>query len=125
MIEKVHRVDHLKKVTLNLEVRADSKNPVREPAEVEFIFGIGSGGLTPFEYELADREEGEEILLRIQHSTIPQVFQHLPILPRHLPEELDPVYLKVRVVKVAKADQREVIKALAEIAECGDQCCGH
>ena len=56
---------------------------------------------------------------------IPQVFQHLVFLSLNLPEHADSFYLKLKIKSVLQADQREVIKALAEIANCEDHCCGH
>lgn len=56
---------------------------------------------------------------------IPQFFQHLVFLPLNLPEDADSFYLKLKIKSVLQADQREVLKALAEIANCGDYCCGH
>jgi len=32
---------------------------------------------------------------------------------------------RVRVIDVAPAEQREVIRAIAEAANCADHCCGH
>jgi hypothetical protein len=68
---------------------------------------------------------GEEIQFLINREEIPQVFQHLLLLPLNLPDDLDSFHLRLKVMKVTPADQREVIKALAEIANCEDHCCGH
>jgi len=121
------KIDNLKKITLSLEAGTtpDSKDLNPQSSEFEFIFGLGTAGLTPFEFELADKTVGDEVHLHINQEEMPQVFQHLILPPINIPEHLDSFYLKFRVIKVIPADQREVIKALAEIANCDDHCCGH
>jgi hypothetical protein len=96
-----------------------------QPSQFEFIYGLGTSGLTPFEIQLADTTVGEEVQLHMSREDIPQVFQHLVFFPLNLPEHADSFYLKLKIKSVLQADQREVIKALAEIANCEDHCCGH
>ena len=124
---KTEKIDLLKKITLLVEAGSapDSMHPGPQSSQIEFIYGLGVSGLTPFELQLADRTVGEEIQFLINREEIPQVFQHLLLLPLNLPDDLDSFHLRLRVMKVIPADQREVIKALAEIANCEDYCCGH
>ena len=56
---------------------------------------------------------------------LPDLFQHLFIPSLAVPESISSFYLKVKIVKVSEADPKEVIKAMAEAAACGDHCCGH
>jgi hypothetical protein len=81
--------------------------------------------LTAFEYALAGKRPGDKIQLHIQSSEMGPFFQHirLPVLSRagHLPD----FFLSVRVKDIQPADSREVVKALADAAECGCSCCGH
>ena len=91
----------------------------------EFIYGLGAKGLTPIEFQLADKTVEDEVRLQINGEQIPQVFQHLILPPIKIPEDVDLLYLRFRVMEISPAEQREVIKALAEIADCGDDCCGH
>ena len=121
------KVDTLKKITLSLEAgtTSDSTDLTPQPPQFEFIYGLGTAGLTPFEFQLADRTVGDEVHLHIGHEEMPQFFQHLILPPIDIPDDLNSFYLRFRVIKVIPADQREVIKALAEIANCDDHCCGY
>ena len=114
----MEKIEALKKVTLSLEAGEGKR-------EFEFIFGLGSRGLTPFEYQLADKAEGDELTIPLKREDIPQIFQHLLVPPLNIPNDLDAFDLRVKVIKVVPAGQREVIKALSEVARCGDHCCGH
>ncbi|NNG07654.1 MAG: hypothetical protein HKM90_07960 [Desulfobacteraceae bacterium] len=123
----MEKIDLLKKITLSVEAGTapDSMDLSPRSSEIEFIYGIGVSGLTPFELQLADRTVGEEIQFLINREEIPQVFQHLLLLPLNLPDDLQTFHLRLKVMKVTPADQREVIKALAEMANCEHHCCGH
>ena len=124
---ETEKIDLLKKITLSVEAGTapDSTDLNTQSSQIEFIYGLGVSGLTPFELQLADRTVGEEIQFLINREEIPQVFQHLLLLPLNLPDDLQTFHLRLKVLKVIPADQREVIKALAEIANCEDHCCGH
>jgi hypothetical protein len=95
------------------------------PQECEFVFGIGREGLTPLEFELAGKNIGEEVLVYLKREDLAHIFQHLPIPRFCLSQPLDGFWLKLRVVGVRQADQREIIRALADMAGCGSQCCDH
>ena len=127
MPQNDEKVGPLKKIILSLQA---AKEPNSEPmTEIspgfDFIFGIGPGGLTPFEYEISDRAVGDEVTIPLNRGDLEQIFQHLTVPAVNIPEDLGSFYLKVKVMDVAPADQREVIRALAELANCGDSCCGH
>jgi hypothetical protein len=124
---ETEKIEVLKKITLSVEAGTapDATDLTPQSSQFEFIYGLGISGLTPFEIQLADKTVGEEIHLHISREEIPQVFQHLHLFPLNLPEHLDAIYLKLKITKVIQADQREVIKALAEMANCEDHCCGH
>jgi len=98
--------------------------------EIAFIFGIGSGGLTPFEYLLNDRAENEAVAFSVPALEADRFFGHLfpevlgPACGR-LFEGRDCVYFNVRVIAVETPQPREVIKAMAELAAHGHGCdCG-
>lgn len=114
----MEKVENLNKVSLLL----DSGGHVRP---FEFIFGIGTDGLSPFEFKLAGKKEGDIVELELRREAVADMFQHLPIPPLQVPQEGERFHLRVRVEKVSPADQKEIIKAMAEIASCGDHCCGH
>ena len=117
-------VDHLKKVTL--EFRFDGKT-----LPFEFIFGIASDGMCPFEYELLHKTVGDRLRLTIPPDAAGQAFAHLhaPLrmalapIATHAPLQLD-----IRIAGVREAEPREVVRAMAQAAEmdgCGGDCgCG-
>ena len=121
------RVENLKKITLNLEAGTSAQNMDMslDNPEFEFIFGIGPSGISPFEYELADKTEGQQILVELKKENFDIFFEHLhpPIL--HLINEKDSLFLNVEIKKIATADQRDVVKALADVTAHGHGCdCG-
>ena len=125
MNEPKEKVGPLKKIHLSIEAgkTLDSMDLTPSPIRFDFIFGLGSGGLTPFEYELAEKEVGETIALSLQRDRIPDMFEHLwPYLPA-FPGDAKTLYLRVHLIGLSPANQREVIKALAESAESGDHSC--
>jgi hypothetical protein len=90
----------------------------------EFIYGTGPGGLSPFEFELAGKRVGHNLELHLARKDLAGFFEHL--LPPPVLEDVPEVFaLTVRVVKIGQADEREVIKAMAEASACGSRCCGH
>ena len=117
-------VDHLKKV--QLEFRFDT-----EIVPFEFIFGIASDGMCPFEYELLHKAVGDRLRLTIPPGDAGRTFAHL-----HAPlrmalaslETPDPLQLEVQIVAVTEAGPREVVRAMAQATEkdgCGGDCgCG-
>ena len=125
MNEPKQKVSPLKKIHLSFEAgkTPDSMDLTSSPVLFDFIFGLGSGGLTPFEYELSEKEIGETMALSLQRDRIPDMFGHLwPYLPA-FPGDSKTLYLRVHLLGLSSVSQREVIKALAESAESGDHCC--
>lgn len=125
-----NKIDNLTKVTLSLQAgtapAADDLTP--EPVTFEFIYGIGSQGLTPFEFELANRSEGETVVIPVRQTEASGFFGFIrpPVLSRTSGHEA--FYLRARIVKVARAEGREVVRAMADMTacgECGGDCCGH
>ena len=117
----------LKKISLLLEAGTgpDKTDLTDEPIAFEFIFGAGSQGLSPFEFQLANKKEGDGLSMRVRGEELADLFQHLLIPSLAVPESAGTFYLKVKIVKVSEADPKEVIKAMAEAGSCGDHCCGH
>ncbi len=121
------KIDSMKKISLVLEGGngPDHMNLTASPIPCEFILGIGSEGLTPFEYELVKRSMGDEFVLQIAEDEIPYQFGHTAYFVfKHIPKT-DRFYLKVKIIDVSTPDNREVVKALAENAGHGQGCdCG-
>jgi len=120
-------VDNLRKISLSVEAGTTQKQMelTREPERLDFIYGIGSKGITPFEYELANRKKGEVVAIHVRPETASAYFAHLGcvILP-HI-DKRNETYLKVTVRDVVLPDNREIITAMAQRTECGAGCdCG-
>ena len=127
MNENLQVVGPLKKIRLLLEpgTGPDKLDLSLEPIPFEFILGVGSQGLSPFEFQLADKKEGDGLSLHIRVEELSDLFQHLLIPSLAIPESISAIHLNVKIVKVSQADPKEVIKAMAEAAGCQDHCCGH
>ena len=123
-------VDNLRKITTSVEAGTSESQMelTAEPCDVTFIFGIGTSGLTPLEYQLANRSKGESLVIRVQRGGMSDFFGHLavPFLQRiDCRKMADTFYLKVRITDIAAADNREILKAMAEKSGCGCDCgCG-
>jgi len=123
----MNRVENLRKITLAIQAGTsrEKMDLQSRPAEFEFVFGLGAEGMTPFEYELLDSTEGDEIALPLQKDEIDPTFEHLhpPIL--NLFENRTQLFLKFRILKITPADNREIVKAMAAMAGRGNGCdCG-
>ena len=123
----MEKVENLKKITLKLEAGTSPQNMdlILDKSDFEFIFGIGPSGISPFEYELVDKTEGQEVLIEIKNEDISNFFEHLhpPIIP--LNDDIEGFFLKIIIQKIAAVDHREVVKALADVTAHGHGCdCG-
>jgi hypothetical protein len=117
----------MQKITAGLETgnAPDPESATESSPTIEFVYGLGSSGLTPFEFALADKTVGDEIQLQLSQNQIPAFFGHIRLPAVLAAGESDSIVLKVRVVAISPASSREVLKTLAAIANCGDSCCGH
>jgi hypothetical protein len=121
------RVEPLKKIALTVTAgnSCHFTDHSGDTGSMEFVYGVGPDGLTPFEYALADAGVGESITVQVEEDQYETTFGHLQMmLPDALPNEF-PIFLKVRVDHVEPAHQREIIRAMAEASSCNETCCGH
>jgi hypothetical protein len=127
MEKRSAKVGPWKKITLILEagMEPETMDLTHEPVSYDFIYGTGMQGLSPFEFALADKRAGDILDLRLRREEMRSFFQHLSIPQLTVLKGISTFYLKVQVVGISEPDQREIIKAMAEAAECGDSCCGH
>ena len=119
------KIENLKKITLTLQAGTTPDTmdlPLKHP-EIEFIFGLAPEGMTPFEYELVEKTEGEEVLLLLKKDACNEFFEHLSSLFWDLFEERDELYLKAKIDAVADAENREIVRAMAERAAHGGGGC--
>jgi hypothetical protein len=123
----MNKLENMTKVTLHLEAgtTADRMDITSTALEYEFIFGIGPGGMCPFEYQLVEKAAGEEMIIHLKKEELYLLFEHLrpPII--NLFEKYDALHLKTNIIRVEKPENTEVIKALAEMTSHHHDCdCG-
>ena len=121
---KNEKVNAMNKVFLSLEggTSPEQMDLTSIPVECSFILGAGSEGLTPFEYELVNKTIGEEILIPLKRTEISSKFEHMA---RFITDNVDfgeAFYLKAKIVGIAAADNREIVKAMAEGIKHGHDC---
>ena len=121
----MNKVDNLKKITISVQAGTSQNTMDLTPKfpEIEFIFGLGPAGMTPFEYELANRSEGQHTLLHLKKKDFYSFFEHLNPPLTDLFDGREDVYLKVHIDAVKPAQNREVIKAMADMAAHGGAGC--
>ena len=130
----MNKVENLRKITLSFQAGTsnDTMDLTPKYPEFDFIFAIGPDGMTPFEYELVDKAEGEEVLLHIHKQGFYNFFEHLNPPMWDLFDDCEDVYLKATIAAIATADSRDIVKAMAEMTahggggcDCGGDCgCG-
>jgi hypothetical protein len=122
----MNTITHLKKITLFFEAgtSAAHMNLNVHPPEFQFIFGIGPEGMTPFEYKLIDKAEGDVVSFSLQKEMLGHFFEHLQPPLWHLFNGRDTIFLTVKIVTVASAENREVLKAMSERVAHGGGGCG-
>jgi hypothetical protein len=124
----------LKKVTLSLNAasagcESGKVNLTSAPVSFEFIYGLASDGLCPFESTLQDKRAGESLTLTVPTAEAHEFFGHLFLpLRQALGLQIMPqtIALKVEITAVIDAGSREVVQALAKSGSgCGGSCgCG-
>jgi len=127
MNESSDAVENLKKIGLTVQAgsKRDDMDIVSDPMVFELIFGIGTQGLTPFEFELADKRVGDVIILHLNRSQIQDSFQHIQLPPPALSGGCSELYFNFRIMSISSAENREIVSAMAAVANCGNGCCGN
>lgn len=126
MANTSEKVDALCKVRLRMEVVSEAQEKeerFRGPLAYEFVFGVGSGGLSPLEMAIQGKTEGDGMVLDVPEEGWEVFFEHLPVPDPGLLDLQSNERLRLTVEGVVHADQREVVGAMAEAAAC--DCCGH
>ena len=124
-MEENQTIDSLKKVSLLLEsgTLPDRMDLTSGPETFTFVFGAGSGGLTPFEYEIIGKAVGDEVLIRMRQEDIAYKFEYMaPLITEMIPTR-DTFYLKVKIVGITTAENLEIVRAIAENIRHGSHGC--
>ena len=121
----MNKVENLKKIALSIQAGTlqDTMNLIPKYPNIGFIFGLGAEGMTPFEYELAEKVEGENILIHLRKEDFYCFFEHLNPPLMDLFDRREDVYLKVNIDAVTPAENREIVKAMAAKAAHGGAGC--
>jgi len=119
-------VEGLRKISVTVEAGTTAERMDLEirPGSAEFIFGIATEGLTPLEARLAGKRVGETVAFSLEPRRISTVAGHLCRHLPKLPDKEEPVFLRIRIEDIRPADNREVVRAMAEMSACGEGCCG-
>ena len=124
----MNKVENLKKITLSFQAgtTADEMDLTPKHPEFSFIFGLAPEGMTPFEFDLVDKVVGDAVLLHLHKNTLNSFFEHLIPPIWDLLDSRTEVHLKVEIKEIAAAENREIVKALADrTAHGGGGCdCG-
>ena len=116
-------IENLMKVSLSVDVRdTDAGNPL--PAAFEFIYGIGSAGISPFEKQLFGKNVGDQAHYEIGPTEFEQTMGHLALPLFEQTGITSSQRLTVVVTHVVRAEDREVVKAMAGGGSCSDCGCG-
>jgi len=113
-------------VNVRLEIALPG-DETSEPHGIEFIYGLQTDGLTPFERKLADKVVGESLLFRKGMAFAPDFFGHLyPVIAPFLVDDSSGKGQDVQftVTGVSPAANRDIVKALAQKISCGSGDCG-
>ena len=115
------KVELMKRVKLTFQAgsAAGAADLSLPRADFTFIFGIGSGGLTPFESLLYQHTETEKIAFRLAGSEADLFFGHLAPPLGSLFQGRHEVFFDVRIVGIETPEPRDVIRAMAEITAHG------
>ncbi|MGD8368830.1 MAG: hypothetical protein PVG78_14420 [Desulfobacterales bacterium] len=126
MATEMDIVEALRKVSISMATAAspDPNQSDVSPKKAEFIFGIGTEGLSPLEAKLAGKRAGDIVVLSLETAQIPSIAGHLCQQLPPFPQREGPVYLHIRIDEVKPAENREIIQAMAAANACGAGCCG-
>lgn len=116
-------VENLMKVSLTIQT-GDTVTDDEPGIPFEFIYGVGPAGITPFEKALFGKGFGDRIEFDIAPSDYCETVGHLQLPLRDQAGIRAPVSLRVTITGVVRAQDREVIKAMAAGGSCSDCGCG-
>ena len=119
------KVENLKKITLSYQAGTSREAMDLTPGhpEFSFIFGLAPEGMTPFEFELVEKVEGDDLLIHLEKNSLNRFFEHLTPPIYDLFDGRDEIYLNVKILEVSTAENREIVKAMADMTAHGGGGC--
>lgn len=127
MENKSTAVGPLKKVSLLLTAGTtpELSDLIAAPEPLEFIFGVGTQGLTKFECLLDGKQAGDQGVIEVDNCNPDEIFGHIFSCLHQFHIHSSRFYLKYTITNIAEATPREVVKSLAAAGGCGSSCdCG-
>ena len=117
-------IDNLRKVALVLEVgnSQEAFTPLKDPKTLEFIYGVATHGITPFERLLYQKSTGDEVMATVDLDNADEYFGPLSHGIQSWLQGGGELVLKVGVQSVSTPADREIVKALASGGGCGCGC---
>lgn len=120
---QLQTIENLMKVTLSIQTTEPS-DAADSKAQFVFIYGIGPSGITPFEKALHGKRVGDRIRLDVPASAFCETVGHLDLPLRKPSGIMTPVTIQITVIDLERAQDREVVKAMAAGGSCSDCGCG-
>jgi len=119
----------LKKISLNYTAGTtpDLQDLITTPEPLEFIFGVGTEGLTTFECALDGKQSGDTGAIEVDQKNFEEIFGHIIPCTQTFPVTAPHYYLHYHITGISGASSREIVKSMASAAGggCGDSCdCG-
>ncbi len=116
-------IENLMKVSLNIQI-GDASTDDDTLSPFEFIYGVCPSGITPFEKALFGKVIGDQILFDVDPTDYCETIGHLELPLREQTGIVAPVSLRVTIAGIVRAQDREVVKAMANGGNCSDCGCG-
>jgi hypothetical protein len=123
MSNATQTVDNLMKVSV--DIRIDSTSPDDAAgAPFSFIYGVGPTGITPFEKALYGKGVGDKVEFDLTPADYCETIGHLQAPLREQTGITSPGSMQVTITDVVRAQDREVVNAMAAGGSCSDCGCG-
>ena len=122
-------VEPLKKVTLEFTVgiTPELKDWPLSLETLEFIYGIGTEGLTEFECVLDGKQTGDKGSVEIIKGDMAEIFGHIIPCTYVFSVDADRFYMHYKITGISDTSPSDVVKSMAAAAGggCGGSCgCG-
>lgn len=117
------KIENLMKVCLEIK-NNDPSDANRQGHAFEFIYGVGGGGITPFEKALFGKRMGDRMVFDVSPAEFCHAMGHLAEALREQTGITASGSLEAVVTNVTRAGDREVVRAMAAGGSCSDCGCG-
>lgn len=113
---------------VTIAMKTDKSAPLSGKPEqsirFDFIWGIGLNGLTDFELALLKKNQGEDVPFTLHPETVHGMFEHIAPHVLSICRSNAEICVTASIQKIERANNREVVKAIAGLKEGGCGCGG-